>query len=95
MRDLPTRPPIKISFMLACYVSPEPSRYVLGEWDSEAGIETRRWLQENGLIDENHRATPRGEAWVQFICDTPLPVSKWVMPGGMITDGIESAEKPE
>lgn len=83
-KTLPARPPIKISFMLACYVSPEPHRYTLGDWNSEAGIETRQWLLENGLIDENNRSTEKGDAWVAFICDTPLPVAKWCMPGHMI-----------
>lgn len=91
-KQFSTRPPIKISFMLACYVSPEPHRYVLGAWDSEAGIETRQWLRDNGLIDESDRATDKGEAWVQFICDTPLPVAKWVMPGCMIEVGTEMSD---
>lgn len=77
---LSSQPPITISFMLACYASTEPQRYVLGEWNSPAGILSRRWLQENGLIDDEHHATEKGRVWVKHICSTPLPVSAWILP---------------
>jgi len=80
--EAPQRPPITISIMLACYVSPlNIGHHALGEWNSPAGIKSRRWLQDNGLIDEDHRATEKGKAWVNHICATPLPVSAWVFPG--------------
>ncbi len=73
--------PIHITFMMACYTSLEPEAQ-LGErhWNSPGGKETRSWLIQNELIDGNNRATDRGEAWVRFICDTPLPEKKWVRP---------------
>lgn len=75
------RAPILIDFMLACYTRPEPCE-ALGEahWDSPAGRQTRLWLRENDLIDDNYRPTERGAAWVRFICDTPLPVAVWTLP---------------
>lgn len=78
---LSSQPPITISIMLACYALVQPQDGMLGEWNSPAGIASRRWLQENGLIDEDHRVTEKGKAWVNHICATPLPVSAWVFPG--------------
>jgi hypothetical protein len=77
-----TLAPITIIYMLACYTSPKPEEEVGGPsvWNSEAGRETRNWLRDNGLVGEDWRATEKGIAWVQFICETPLPVSKWVLP---------------
>ena len=67
--------------MLACYVSPlNIGNHALGEWNSPAGITSRRWLYENGLIDGDERATDKGRAWVNHICATPLPVGSWVLP---------------
>lgn len=77
---LPSQPPITISIMLACYALVHPQDGMLGEWNSPAGIQSRRWLQNNGLIDEDQKATDKGRAWVRGICATPLPVSAWVLP---------------
>lgn len=74
-------PPITISFMLNCHFSTNPEE-ALGEnhWNSPAGKETRAWLKVYGLIDENNRSTNRGAAWVNMMCQTPLPIEKWVDP---------------
>lgn len=77
---LSSQPPITISIMLACYALVQPQDGMLGEWGSPAGIQSRRWLRENGLIDEEHRATEKGRVWVKHICSTPLPVSAWILP---------------
>lgn len=71
--------PIVIEFMFACYVSTNPAAHV-GEhrWDSKSGMETRVWLRDRELIDNEDRSTSRGDAWVEFICETPLPEHKWV-----------------
>ena len=73
--------PIHINFMLACYCGPDPEQTLGSDhWNSEAGMDTRIWLAEKGLIGDDLRATEKGEAWVKFICETPLPVSKWGLP---------------
>jgi len=73
--------PIVVSFMLVCYFSPNPEEELgHAHWNSGAGLETRKWLSDNGLIDAGHRATERGKAWVEFICQTPLPVVRWTLP---------------
>lgn len=74
--------PLTINIMLACHVSPEPEG-VVGErvWHSEASKIVRAWLLAEGLISMHglhYRSTERGEAWVESICTTPLPVQKWV-----------------
>jgi hypothetical protein len=75
------KPPITISIMLACYLSPQNiGDHALGEWNSPAGIKSRRWLQERGLIGDDYCATDKGRAWAKHICATPLPVSVWVLP---------------
>ena len=76
-----TRSPMLIRIMLACYYSPDPEDEIgLGSWTSEVGQDVRTWLAENGLIDDYNRATDRGKAWVDFICQTPLPIATWVLP---------------
>ena len=75
-----TLAPITIKFMLACYCSGQPAVELGTQWNSGAGQETLHWLQANGLIGDNYRVTERGEAWVKFICATPLPETVWVLP---------------
>jgi len=77
----PAIAPIHISIMLACYVSPDPNGIVgAAVWTSRAGDDAKQWLLEEDLIDINSRATERGEAWVRFICETPLPIKVWQRP---------------
>lgn len=73
--------PLCLRIMLACHVSPDP-KSVISErvWNSSAGIEIRQWLLNNTLINGNYQPTPRGKAWVQFLCETPLPVATWKRP---------------
>jgi hypothetical protein len=75
--------PLTVNFMLAFFCSPNP-KDELGEryWSGGAGAEAREWLHENDLITDpdDGRATSRGEAWVKFICETPLPEQTWVLP---------------
>jgi hypothetical protein len=73
--------PIYINFMLNCHFSADPRETITADhWDSKAGHEVRVWLRAEGLIDDENRSTERGRAWVEFICQTPLPEAKWVMP---------------
>ena len=79
--ELPERAPITIEFMLVCYFSAEPAQYFEDmRWNSIAGNETREFLLREGLVDENYKATERGEAWVKYICATPLPEQCWRLP---------------
>ena len=60
--------PIIIKFMLACYTTAEPQEQLGAvHWNSGGGGEARQWLFANGLVDENHRPTKRGKAWVDEV----------------------------
>lgn len=45
--------------------------------DSEA---TKKWLRDEGLIDDKNEATSRLYTFVEHLCAQPLPIQKWVMP---------------
>lgn len=82
--------PITIKIMLACHCSAAPELQLGAEqWNSFAGLEARTWLLESGLIDSDNRSTPKGKAWVQFICSTPLPVATWALPERSHTEFTE------
>lgn len=75
--------PIHITFMIAFYTRGENAIDEIGEacWHSQKGLEVRRFLIDEGLIDsDNGHVTDRGEAWVDFICSTPLPEMSWTLP---------------
>ena len=70
--------PLHIQIMLACHVSSAPM-HVTGEavWNSDAAHAVRADLLSNDLItdevDPPWMTTPRGKAWVELICQTPIP----------------------
>lgn len=73
--------PFAVEFMIACHVSADPPRHIGAErWNSIAGKKIWAWLCREGLIDGQSRATPKGVAWVGYICSVPLPVEQWVLP---------------
>lgn len=72
--------PLTIKLMFACYCSPDPATWFGDAWGSPAAITARNWLVLEGLVAENHVATDRGTAWVEFICATPIPIQRWVLP---------------
>lgn len=69
--------PVTISFLLAIYYHPDPAT-AIGEqsWNSRSGTAAREWLFVNQLVDENHRVTARGRAWIERLLATPLPKTK-------------------
>lgn len=73
--------PCHIQFLLACHVSGNPPKYLgIDYWNSSTGETVRRWLVENNLVDHNYEITDRGRAYIEFICETPMPICKWVRP---------------
>ncbi len=78
--------PLTIRIMFAIYCAPNDVEQFVPEnqWLSGAGDEARTYLLSNELVkrDENSilRATDRGKAWVQYICETPFPIPVWKMP---------------
>jgi hypothetical protein len=75
-----TAPPLCIEIMLACYYSTSPEEVFGRRWNLQVIQDFRRWLIQNDLITEDHEATDRGRAWVDYICRTPLPVQTWSLP---------------
>lgn len=80
-----THSPLTIEIMIACYTLAEPSTssYSFG-WNSSAARQVRSELGREGLIcvtkNNEYRATPKGAAWVKFICQTPYPEATWTLP---------------
>lgn len=79
--------PLQIKMVLHYYAIAEP--YALldpAHANSDAVCTQRALLCSDGLIEaiagspSGYRITPRGEAYVDAVCATPLPVSKWVIP---------------
>lgn len=73
--------PFAITIMFECYACANPGANMrLEQWNSPAAEEVRSLLLNKGLIDDELRVTPRGVAWVKFICATPLPEQTWILP---------------
>lgn len=78
--------PIHISFMLACHTTSDPSAVLSSaHWNSDVGLKVRDWLIAEGLVDGFYKSTDRGKAWVDFICQTPLPEQEWRLPKRLAT----------
>ena len=78
--------PMHIHWAVVHYFSPDP-RAELGaaHYDSPAGEDAQNWLLGEGLIsypsgDGKPRGTQRLAAFVEHLCQQPLPVQKWVQP---------------
>lgn len=73
-KDDDSMTPLHLTLMISCYISTRPWQ-VMGSsvWASEAGIEVRRWLSEEGLVDACCRPTDRGKAWIEALLSTELP----------------------
>ena len=73
--------PCYIQFILACHVSGDPEKHLgVDYWGSPTGKTVRQWMVDNNFVDSNWQTTERGRAFVEFICETPLPICKWVRP---------------
>jgi hypothetical protein len=71
--------PSDIEILIHCYCVPTPHPRL----DAPAVQETIKMFLDQGIIeewDERHvyHTTPKGSAWMNAICNTPLPVSHWL-----------------
>lgn len=74
--------PLAIEMLIhfVCTVAPWPRQ------NAPACQEMREWFVEMGLLEVvaddrwNAKATPRAHAWLDLICETPLPEQRWVDP---------------
>lgn len=77
--------PMHIHWAVVHHFSADP-RAELGSahFNSPAGCEVQKWLWEEGLVEGSTKATthgtPRLAAFVEHLCQQPLPVQKWVQP---------------
>lgn len=72
---------LEIRMALAYACSDIPAQFFSeSEWASPAANKVRQWLMTNDLIDANGHMTDRLKVYTEALCDTPLPVHRWVMP---------------
>lgn len=78
--------PLHIQLMLHYYAVAEPyAKNDLEHATSRAVSDYTKELLEYGLIVKDvgpsgFKSTDRGNAYVQMLCNLPLPVCKWVAP---------------
>lgn len=73
--------PLELTILIECCVCGKPgSNFSIEQWESDPSKDARDWFKGNGVIDENNIATPKGQAWLDFIRKTPCPVEQWVLP---------------
>lgn len=74
--------PLAVQIMIECHLSADPGiNFHRDVWLSHAAERVRERLVAEGLIEPcKFTATARGSAWVNFICQTPLPMQTWVLP---------------
>ena len=73
--------PLQIAMMIHYYVSPEPyAKYEPDHAQSGAVTKQRIELVDLGLLDVGHKVTPKGNAYIEALCNMPLPICKWVLP---------------
>lgn len=82
--------PLQIRMMLHYYAIAKYGERDHLHANSPAVFEQRGYLIRDGLIEADetsgsgYRATDRGVAYVELLCQMPLPIQKWV-PAGMAT----------
>ncbi len=74
--------PAHVEFLMHCHCSPEPFE----RWDVPMFVSLAKNWVDLGIIARNtnlevapvYSTTPLGKAWVNAICNTPLPKSVYV-----------------
>jgi len=73
--------PMQIDWCLAFWTSAEPEKHLgAHHFESDAGNRVLDWMKEEGLIDEERKPTARLGAFVEHLCEQPLPEMVWVVP---------------
>lgn len=73
--------PLDLNVLIECCTSVEPGcNWYPEHWDSWAAQVTRTEFRLQGVIDDNNKATEKGKAWLEFICQTPMPIQEWKLP---------------
>jgi len=81
--------PLKIEILLHYYCC--PNEYRDGDLSAPAVEEAICWFLANDLLEAaapdkrkygaSYQTTPKAKALIEAWCNTPLPVSVWVIPG--------------
>lgn len=82
--------PNDIEVLIHCHISPSPHPRI----GMSAVAGAIKMLKHNGLIRNESgmddmvcwRTTERGKAFLQVLCDTPLPTQAWVDQDGDVID---------
>jgi hypothetical protein len=79
--------PLQLQMMLHYYTRAEPYAYREPEHATSGAVRDQRQLLENdGLIEPSETSgsgycvTPRGSAFIEALCETPLPICMWIIP---------------
>lgn len=66
--------PLTLKIMIECFSCSEPGLNILpGTWNSQPALDARIWLEQNGLIGDEYKATKKGTFWLNEMLETPLP----------------------
>lgn len=88
----PIHSPANIRFLLDCHLSPEGhepngsphSTDLVKQWLADGVIERYEPFDATPCTLPHYRATPLGRAWVQALCNVPLPKAAFVDDQGRI-----------
>ncbi len=83
--------PLTMKIALLCYYGGSPVE-IAEQWGSAPGIEARRWLYEQGVIDRDGYITDKGRAWIERALSTPMPRQAWVFDPAPEGAGRETGE---
>lgn len=72
--------PNDLEVLIHCYVSPERHPRI----DAPAVREAIKKFIRDGIIDERHRTTEKGEAWLELILRVPYPKKAYVDEEGKV-----------
>lgn len=65
--------PHAIQVLLWCHCHPDPNPEENGMWRQTIAEFVKVGVLEKELDSERHRTTPLGGAWVNALCNTPIP----------------------
>lgn len=73
--------PLQIRMAIAYYCSSSPElMFAKDQWESDAAIDARAWLQENALIEwqsneGRYLGTEKLKVYITKLCSIPVPVA--------------------
>jgi len=81
--------PLELSVLMHCRVFPQPfdeeamnNKEIIVKFERQDVLES----YEASIGENGYRLTPKGEAWLTDILNTPMPVQQWVNDKGVIIE---------